>query len=85
MTRFALTAVTALTLLAGCSSSPNTSPSSVADASSAPASGPQEGVGDALGHSLFGEAVYLAKHPGDDNLQYVGQPTNNYASVDPID
>lgn len=85
MTRFALTALTAFTLLAGCSSTPNTSPSSTASATTAPRSGPQEGVGDALGYSLFGESVYLSKHPGDENLQFASEPAGNYASADPID
>lgn len=82
MTRVALTVLAALTLLPGCSSTPNTSPSSAASpGNSIPQGGPQEGVGDALGQALFGEAIYLAKHPGDDNLQYASEPLNNYASV----
>ncbi len=78
--RVCLALLAACSMLGACSSTPTLSSAK----SSAPmndATGPQEGVGDSLGYALFGESVYVAKHPGAQNWEYASQSGGSYASV----
>jgi len=72
MKRTALSAIALAALLSGCGTSQSASGYARQTASD---SGGQEGVGDALGYALFGETIYIAKHP-DSNMEYASESEN---------